>query len=64
MTHLANKGRLNFDLERVKDLGWTLKDQNGIFDPSYVSDAPATAAKQRSHTNVTEKCKGAGCLPQ
>ena len=32
----GHKGRLNFDPERVKDLGWTLKDQNDIFDPSYV----------------------------
>ena len=43
------KGRLSFDPERVKDLGWTLDDQNDIFDPSYISDAPATAAKQKSH---------------
>ena len=41
--------RLSFDPERAKDLGWTLDDQNDIFDPSYISDAPATAAKQRSH---------------
>ena len=39
------KGRLNFDPERVKDLGWTLEDQDVMFDPSYISDAPATAAK-------------------
>ena len=43
------KGRLSFDPERVKDLGWTLEDQDIIFDPSYISDVPATAAKQRSH---------------
>ena len=43
------KGRLNFDPERVKGLGWTLDDQNDIFDPSYISDAPATTAKQRTH---------------
>ena len=43
------KVRLCFDPERVKDLGWTLDDQNDIFDPSYISDAPATAARQRSH---------------
>ena len=43
------KGRLNFDPERVKDLGWTLEDQDVIFDPSYISDVPATAVKQRSH---------------
>ena len=44
-----HKAQLNFAPERVKDLGWTLKDQNDIFDPSYISDAPATVAKQRSH---------------
>ena len=60
----GHKGRLNFNPERVKDLGWTLKDQNDIFDPSYVSDAPATAAKQRSSPNATEKCKSARGLPQ
>ena len=45
------KGRLNFDPERVKDLGWTLKDQDVTFDPSYISDFPATptAVKQTSH---------------
>ena len=45
------KGRLNFDPERVKDLEWTPKDQDVIFDPSYVSDVPntATAIRQRSH---------------
>ena len=46
------KGRLNFDPERVKDLGWTLEDHNVIFDPSYVSDTPATAVKQRSHPTI------------
>ena len=45
----GHKGRLSFDPERVKDLGWTLDDQNDIFAPSYVSDTPATAAKQRFH---------------
>ena len=45
------KGRLNFNPERVKDLGWTLEDQDVTFDPSYISDFPATptAVKQRSH---------------
>ena len=43
------KGRLHFDPERVQDLGWTLKDQDVMFDPSYISDVPAKAAKQRSH---------------
>ena len=27
---------INFDPVRVKDLGWTLKDQDVIFDPSYI----------------------------
>ena len=45
----GHKGRLCFDPERVKDLGQTLSNQNDIFDPSYISDAPTTAAKQRSH---------------
>ena len=51
MMHFGHKGRLNFDPEIVKDLGWTLKDQDVIFDPSYISDVPATstAVKQRSH---------------
>ena len=43
------KVRLNFDPERVKDLGWTLEDQDVIFDPSYISDVLATAVRQRSH---------------
>ena len=59
----GHKGRLSFDPERVKDLGWTLNDQNDIFDPSYISDAPATAAKQFS-PNATEKCKSARGLIQ
>ena len=46
------KGRLNFDPERVKDLGWTPEDHDVIFDLSYVSDVPdketAVAVKQRS----------------
>ena len=45
----GHKGRLYFDSERVKDLGWTLNDQNDIFNPSHISDTPATAEKQRSH---------------
>ena len=45
----GHKGRLHFDPERVKDLGWTLDNQNDIFDPSYISDAPVTAAKQKCH---------------
>ena len=38
----GHKVRLNFDPERVKDLGWTLEDQDATFDPSYISDVPAT----------------------
>ena len=49
----GHKGRLNFDPERVKDLGWTPEDQDVIFDPSYISDVPdeetAAAVKQRLH---------------
>ena len=47
------KGRLNFDPERIKDLGWTHEDQDVIFDPSHTSDVPeketSTAVKQISH---------------
>ena len=46
----GHKGRLNFDPEIVKDLGWTLEDQNVIFDPSYISDVPAAAVKKRSYS--------------
>ena len=49
----GHRGRLSFDPERVKDLGWTPEDQNFIFDHSHISDVPDTksyvAAKQRSH---------------
>ena len=48
----GHKGRLNFDPERVKDLGWTLKDQNDMFDPSYISDVPATAVRQMQLRNA------------
>ena len=50
---LGCKGRLSFDPERVKDFGWTLEDQDATFDPSYISDVTATAAKQRSHPMQT-----------
>ena len=60
----GHKGRLCFDPERVKDLGWTLDNQNDIFDPSDISDAPATAAKQMISPNATEECKSARGLPQ
>ena len=43
------KGSLNFNPERVKDLGWTLEDQAAKFDPCYISDVPATAVRQRSY---------------
>ena len=45
----GHKGRLNFDPERVKDLGWDTQGSNDIFDPFYTSVTPATTAKQRSH---------------
>ena len=58
------KGRLNFDPERVKDLGWTLKDQDVIFDPSYISDVPdketVAAVKQRSHPMQLRSAKVQG----
>ena len=55
------KGRLNFDPERVKDLGWTLEDQDIIFDPSHISDVPATAVRQRP---LPMQLRSAGDLPQ
>ena len=58
------KGRLCFDPERVKDLGWTLDDHKDIFDPSYVSDAPAYSSQAEISPNATEKYKGARGLPQ
>ena len=64
MMHFGCKGRLNFDPERVKDLGWTLEDQDATFDPSYISDVPATAAKAEISPNATKKCKSTGDLPQ
>ena len=49
----GHKGRLNFDPERVKYLGWTPEDQDFIFDPSHILDVPeketSMAVKQRSH---------------
>ena len=60
----GHKGRLHFDPERVKDLGWTLNDQNDIFDPSYILDAPAAAAKQRSHPmQLRSACKISNISP-
>ena len=49
----GHRGRLSFDPERVKDLGWTPEDQDFIFDPSHILGVPDTksyvVAKQRSH---------------
>ena len=57
----VHKARLNFDPERVKDHGWTPKDQDVIFDPSYISDVPdketATAVKQRCYPMQLKSAK-------
>ena len=49
----GHRGRLSFEPEKVKDLGWIPEDQNFIFYPFHISDVPDTksyvAAKQRSH---------------
>ena len=66
----GHKRRLNFDPERVKDLGWTPEDQNVIFDPSHISDVPENSSKTSysSKTEIpphaAEKCKNTGDLPQ
>ena len=61
---IGHKGRLNFDPERVKDLGWTPEDQDVIFDHCYISDVPgketATAVKQRSHPMQLRSAKVQG----
>ena len=57
MMHLAIKEGSTLIQERVKDLGWTLEDQNDMFDPSYVSDVPATALRQRSHPMQLKSAK-------
>ena len=49
MMHLAIKEGSTLIQKEFKDLGWTFEDQNDIFDPFYISDAPAKAANQRSH---------------
>ena len=56
------KGRLNFDPERVKDLGWTLKDQDVIFDPSY--RCSCYSSKAEISPNATKKCRRTRDLPQ
>ena len=58
------KGRLNFDPERVKDLGWTLEDQDVILDPSYISGCSCYSNKAEILPNATKKCKSTGDLPQ
>ena len=40
-------GRLNFNPERVQDLGWTANDQDFKFNPAHVLDPPV--GWQRSH---------------
>ena len=49
--HLDVREGLTLIQKRDKDLGLTLEDQDVTFDPSYISDVPATptAVKQRSH---------------
>ena len=60
----GHKGRLCFDPERVKDLGQTVGNQNDIFDPSYISDAPYYSSQAEISPNATEKCKSARGLHQ
>ena len=60
----GHKGRLSFDPERVKDLGWTLKDQNDIFDPFLLFRCTCYSSKAEISPNATEKCKSARGLPQ
>ena len=48
----GRKGRLSFDLECVKDLGWVLNDWKYNFKPDHVrdiSDVAQNMPKQRSH---------------
>ena len=45
-------GRLSFDHEHVKDLGWVPNDWTYKFSPDHIRDIPETAKntlKQRSH---------------
>ena len=45
-------GRLSFDPERVKDLGWVPNDWNHKFNPDHVKEAKAAVKntpKERSH---------------
>ena len=49
MTHLDVKEGSTLIQKELRDLGWTLEDQDDIFDPFYISDIPATAVRQRSH---------------
>ena len=45
-------GRLSFDPERVKDLGWVPNDWNHKFNPDHVKEAKGTVKntpKERSH---------------
>ena len=48
----GRKGRLSFDPENVKDLGWVPNDWTHKFNPDHVKDITGTARdmpKQRSH---------------
>ena len=48
----GRKGRLSFDPECIKDLGWVPSDWKYKFNPDHVKDivgAPQSTLKQRSH---------------
>ena len=48
----GRKGRLSFDPENAKDLGWVPNDWTHKFNPEHVKDISGTAwdtHKQRSH---------------
>ena len=58
------KGRLNFDTERVKDLGWTLEDQKDMFDPFLHFRCSCYSSKAEISPNATQKYKSTRGLPQ
>ena len=48
----GRKGRLSFDLECIKDLGWVPSDWSYKFNPDHVKhivDTAQSTLKQRSH---------------
>ena len=64
MMHLAIKEGSTLIQKELRTVVGHSRIKMTFFDPSYVSDAPATAAKQRYPPNATEKCKSARGLPQ